>query len=537
MRASMLRERLCAFIGFAFYCAMLRPPFLGSLATDSLPNPEAMRISFDATAILIGVALLSLPFAKRFTDRENQTPLRVITLAAPVSIAAICFAQDRGFSAGAFYDLCFAALCLGFASLTTCWFNQLSTLPRPRVVAFFLGAFVASHLVGLVDLLPRETAALVSITYPLSSLVALILCGTPRFRRVEAPHRDEGRKSQAIAEEFAAVMPSSPHQRRFFKRLRFLALSIIFIEVACGAFIRSAYSRGGINYTLGSHTEFTYFVSAAIGLGLLLIARKTRTATECTLAVGGTGLVGFALITGLMNVLDLDTLIPFITGLYSALIVFMMALILLWRTDGDRAIASCAGTFLLLYGTASSITATIVPLLLSYQGRMPSEYLAPMGAFAGTIVAFGVAVALAAMVFVQRETFLEVVGGTHHDDEEASRISAHDGTRRNDADGVGPSGEAVGAAALDPNELHDKAIAILAARFGLTEREKQTAALIARGYTAKRVAENMTVAVSTVQGYCKSIYRKLGIHRKDELIEAANCIEQELRDAAMQGDS
>ncbi len=29
----------------------------------------------------------------------------------------------------------------------------------------------------------------------------------------------------------------------------------------------------------------------------------------------------------------------------------------------------------------------------------------------------------------------------------------------------------------------------------------------------------MVVAISTVQGYCKSIYKKLGIHRKDDLIE------------------
>ena len=60
---------------------------------------------------------------------------------------------------------------------------------------------------------------------------------------------------------------------------------------------------------------------------------------------------------------------------------------------------------------------------------------------------------------------------------------------------------------------------VIAERYGLTERERETASLMARGYTAKHVAEELTVAVSTVKGYSKSIYRKMGIHRKDELIE------------------
>ena len=68
----------------------------------------------------------------------------------------------------------------------------------------------------------------------------------------------------------------------------------------------------------------------------------------------------------------------------------------------------------------------------------------------------------------------------------------------------------------------------LAERYNLTERERQTASLVAKGYTAKRVAEALTVATSTVQGYNKSIYRKMGIHRKDELIEAVRKTEQNL---------
>ncbi len=63
---------------------------------------------------------------------------------------------------------------------------------------------------------------------------------------------------------------------------------------------------------------------------------------------------------------------------------------------------------------------------------------------------------------------------------------------------------------------------MLAERYDLTEREQETASLMARGYTVKRVAEELVVAESTVKGYGKSIYRKMGIHRKDELIAMVN---------------
>ena len=62
----------------------------------------------------------------------------------------------------------------------------------------------------------------------------------------------------------------------------------------------------------------------------------------------------------------------------------------------------------------------------------------------------------------------------------------------------------------------------IAAQYGLTERERETASYIAKGYTTRRVAEELVVATSTVQSHSKSIYRKMGIHRKDELIQIVN---------------
>lgn len=499
------------FVGFACYCAMLRPPFFGSLATDVLPDPKAMRVFFDIVCMVIGILFMTAPGIDRRIAKSALSPavLRPLSLLASIGVILICSGRQIGISAPLFYNAGSLILGIGFSALTACWFSQLSHLPRRQTIPYLLGAFVASHLFGVLDLLPRETSAIISVLYPIASLASLMIASRSM--------RDDSGTSQRE--------PSDPNRGRFFKWVRILALAVVFMEVLCGAFLRSAYSRGGINYIPGINAAFTYVISLAIGIALLLISRRAKNAAECTLAVGGTGLVGFALISFLLDVVPLGTLIPYITGLYSVLIVFMMALILLWHDDGDRETITCAGAFLLLHGSVSSITASVIPALFSFQGRMPSEYLAPIGALAGIAIAFGIAIVLAAMIVAQRKA---------PSDEERTilenRSNAFAGTPPKSAQPESESNDSVldGASTSENDLRHERAVLALAERYNLTERERQTASLVAKGYTAKRVAKALTVATSTVQGYSKSIYRKMGIHRKDELIEAVRKTEQNL---------
>lgn len=53
---------------------------------------------------------------------------------------------------------------------------------------------------------------------------------------------------------------------------------------------------------------------------------------------------------------------------------------------------------------------------------------------------------------------------------------------------------------------------------GLTPREAEVALLFAQGFSIGGVAERLGMGKSTAQSHSKAIYRKLGIHTKDELI-------------------
>lgn len=68
----------------------------------------------------------------------------------------------------------------------------------------------------------------------------------------------------------------------------------------------------------------------------------------------------------------------------------------------------------------------------------------------------------------------------------------------------------------DPLAAHAEELACACC---LTAREADVALLLARGRSATYIAEKLGIAASTVRGYAKSAYVKLGVHSKQELID------------------
>ncbi len=79
-----------------------------------------------------------------------------------------------------------------------------------------------------------------------------------------------------------------------------------------------------------------------------------------------------------------------------------------------------------------------------------------------------------------------------------------------------PGATATAPAPADPIEL---AVAAVEVEYGLTQREGEVALCLARGYTLPQTAERQGVSIDTVRSHAKSLYRKLDIHKKQQLIE------------------
>ena len=55
--------------------------------------------------------------------------------------------------------------------------------------------------------------------------------------------------------------------------------------------------------------------------------------------------------------------------------------------------------------------------------------------------------------------------------------------------------------------------------YGLTSREVDVARYIYRGFSVKQISLRESISVNTVQSHSRNLYRKLGIHSRQELVE------------------
>ncbi|OUO92495.1 hypothetical protein B5F40_00945 [Gordonibacter sp. An230] len=77
-------------------------------------------------------------------------------------------------------------------------------------------------------------------------------------------------------------------------------------------------------------------------------------------------------------------------------------------------------------------------------------------------------------------------------------------------------------------EEHAEACRAIGRRCGLTKRETEVLDLLARGRDVAFICEELYLARNTVKGYAKRIYAKLGVHSKQEVIDAVE-IERRMR--------
>ena len=80
-------------------------------------------------------------------------------------------------------------------------------------------------------------------------------------------------------------------------------------------------------------------------------------------------------------------------------------------------------------------------------------------------------------------------------------------------------GESGDAAAVDEQDKIDAQCAALAQTFSLTRRELETMQLICRGRSKRYIAEHMALSENTVRGYAKTLYAKLDVHSREELLD------------------
>lgn len=73
--------------------------------------------------------------------------------------------------------------------------------------------------------------------------------------------------------------------------------------------------------------------------------------------------------------------------------------------------------------------------------------------------------------------------------------------------------------AVEADQLHQAICEEVARTSGLTQRETEVMALLAKGRDLGYISQELFLARNTVKGYMKKVYAKMGVHTKQELID------------------
>lgn len=65
----------------------------------------------------------------------------------------------------------------------------------------------------------------------------------------------------------------------------------------------------------------------------------------------------------------------------------------------------------------------------------------------------------------------------------------------------------------------EEAVRRLSSQYDLTQRECDVMRLLSKGYTQKRIAQDLGLSINSVQTYAKSLYRKMDVHSRQDLID------------------
>lgn len=215
-----------------------------------------------------------------------------------------------------------------------------------------------------------------------------------------------------------------------------------------------------------------------------------------TLAILFSEVPGYTILPGLVLVAGNVLFIPFMhIGMAAALPSFISGVWLAWQTLSSVQLSDLKGK---LGMSALDISfadklAIAVTILAGAAGARGVELLAGTAAMHSNQVATLLFMAFCALMLVSAFALAQLVG-VHQESAFRSQVEQENAERE------------------------ARAVATVAASYGLSARERQVFGMLAQGHTSAFVAEVIGVTNNTAKAHVAHIYQKLGVHSKDEML-------------------
>lgn len=476
---------IVAVFGMAFWWPMLRNSVVGFLLSPDRVGEAWGHCGVCLFLVLAAIAAIGMALSPG-RERLFSVPL---PLAAAVGLLVACvLASVLGLllvespvpARGALVIANVVVLAAVYVALPIAWgalLLEMTASSPKRLLLVMSASYAVSFLVGYLSYAPVPWNLIRPVGAPLISGAAWFCCRMMAAKRAGC----------CIAS--SPAVPPSREGASSIRSLYVLVLVIFLVSSVATGFINS----GTASYAPSMNTlvRDTLNVIVTLAIIALIAASKSLERVKFTLVV--------VLIVLLFSGIFLATLFQqswFTVGIglmqtsKSCVSLLLLMLVLL---ENSRSDASMTERSLLLKFVVPTLASTfisylIVPLIAEGLGLAYSDFWGVLS------LLLGFALGVFLFVFLSSLVIRYLPGAT----------SSSETSLGSEA----PAGPDATASAM--REV-----------YGLTEKEAEVLALLLEGNTYKKIAALMYVSDSTVQSHAKSIYRKVDVHTKQELVDRA----------------
>lgn len=524
-----LARRYAVYVaGLSLLFAMDRPPFLAYLLARTVIETQVTRVAADLGLVALGTMLcLAAPKIPALLKAKRPLGIAGGTLTC-LSSLVMGLHTYFGLLSPSILPIAGFAFPAGHIMLIAAWFLASRALPSRRVLPAVLSAFALGMGLVFIDYLPATARFTCIVILPI--ICALLVSLTK-----------DDELTWGLLEQYERPPFSSA------ALIDRLAIALLFAETFGASLIRSLWAHQGIGYATSQAALATYLISLCIALLCIAVCLRCEYAEKGSLGINIVTLPILIVASFGFLFLDNDAVaVSTVTSVSSVAAAALMGMASIAYRGERKAYLTGAGLYAVVLGFTMFVSYSLVPWLMNFSGNAPSSAAAPVIFAAICAIMLVLAIAFGALLLDNARKFEEwqqhttartiVIKAARPQESEQRTNSepAASAESQPDTAAAAPeadSGPAAPAPALEATTestdivtaaalLHDR----LCEDFGLTQREADIAELLALGYTAKRVADELVLSASTVQSYTKSIYRKMDVHKKDELIEKVSSL-------------
>lgn len=489
------------------------------------------RLSLDINDILmwwaipccasLGVTLIAIGIVRRFersgADGGASGPGEPTTMSLSLCAVLSCAVLLGGYALSALSVLDVAVRLplsavltgMGLGGLLALWILPFERVPFADAIPIVLVCAILSCTMHVVS---RSLTLAGSAAMYVASAAACLAVFPALVRK---PVMGADTESAEIA-EIAKGAPDANapgYAARFTKCLQeLISPTLCVIATICLVSIARRISLGSVSYTSNAPASILgILVLVACFLVLLLFdfARQGNPSTEgvsLRLEIPELFCFVFPVLATLLVILalDLGTLVRHVSSLVLAIHSVMLVLLIptgvktarKYRVDPLGACGISVGAVFICHGAAAWLAYVI------FAGNAASERTL---VFAFILITLYILTMI--YVFVRRRT--------RSLKEKAGQAPVPEGAA---AQGEDADGEAGAGSVMVVDSVEQRCLR-LREQYGLSQREYEVLSGIAHGRDMKYLAESLCLSVNTIRSHCKTLYVKLGVHRKQELLD------------------